>query len=62
MVECGGLENRLSVIFGYEGSNPSSSASFILSFFAELLGFFYLETQLNMNRNLIIEWVNLITT
>lgn len=27
MVECGGLENRLSGVPGYEGSNPSSSAS-----------------------------------
>ena len=26
MVECGGLENRLP-LRGYEGSNPSSSAS-----------------------------------
>ena len=27
VVECGGLENRLAGIPGYEGSNPSSSAS-----------------------------------
>lgn len=27
VVECGGLENRLSGVPGYEGSNPSSSAS-----------------------------------
>ena len=26
VVECGGLENRLPGIPGYEGSNPSSSA------------------------------------
>ncbi len=29
MVECGGLENRFTRIPGDEGSNPSSSASFI---------------------------------
>ncbi len=31
MVECGGLENRLSGVPGYEGSNPSSSAIFYLT-------------------------------
>ena len=29
VVECGGLENRLPGVPGYEGSNPSSSASFL---------------------------------
>ena len=29
MVECGGLENRFTRNPGDEGSNPSSSASFI---------------------------------
>ena len=32
VVECGGLENRLSGNPGYEGSNPSSSASFLIPF------------------------------